>query len=341
MSKKSALGRGLGALIKQSETDIPESQANATDKINIEKIEANPYQPRSNFDQETLEELAASIRQLGIIQPITVREIDNGKYQIISGERRYRASLMADLTEIPAYIRHADDNNMLEMALVENIQREDLDAVEIAISYQRLIDECQLTQENMSDRVGKKRSTIANYLRLLKLPAEIQLAIKQRQIGMGHARALVNIEDTELQLQLFRDIIENEMSVRQVELAVRQVNHPESPVMAFSDEQKVENAEEQPSVELVDEPREETDISGTNPDDQPSGEEVLIYEDLQPPMYVPDDEDDHQLKDVLSKCFGTKVDLKRNATGAGRVVIPFRTDAELQYILQMAEKCMK
>jgi len=320
MSKKSALGRGLGALIKQSETEIPDSQANATDKIDIEKIEANPYQPRTNFDQETLEELAASIKQLGIIQPITVREIDNGKYQIISGERRYRAALMADLTEIPAYIRHADDSNMLEMALVENIQREDLDAIEIAISYQRLIDECQLTQENMSDRVGKKRSTIANYMRLLKLPAEIQLAIKQRQIGMGHARALVNIEQTELQLQLFREIIENDMSVRQVELAVRQINHPES---------------------SVEEQHDETDTSKINPDDQPSSEEVLIYEDPQPPLYIPDDEDDHQLKDMLSRCFGTKVDLKRNVTGAGRVVIPFRTDAELQYILQMAEKCMK
>ena len=337
MSKKSALGKGLGALIKQSETDISEREGSATDKIDIEKIEANPYQPRTNFDQETLEELSASIKQLGIIQPITVREIDNGKYQIISGERRYRASLLAGLTEIPAYIRHADDNNMLEFALVENIQREDLDAIEIAISYQRLIDECQLTQENMSDRVGKKRSTITNYLRLLKLPAEIQSAIRQRQIGMGHARALVNIEQAELQLQLFRDMIENEMSVRQVELAVRQINHPE-PIV--SDEPEVEKTEGQTVVELAENLREETNEPETTPNDQPSGEEILIYEDQQPPIF-PDNEDDHQFKDMLSKCFGTRVDLKRDAKGAGRVVIPFRTDAELQYILQMAEKCMQ
>jgi len=270
--------------------------------------------------------LAASISQLGIIQPITVREIDDGKYQIITGERRYRASLMAGLTEIPAYIRHADDNNMLELALVENIQREDLDAMEVAISYQRLIDECQLTQENVSERVGKKRSTIANYLRLLKLPAEIQLAIRQGQISMGHARALVNIEQTDQQLQLLHDVIENELSVRQVEIAVRKINNPEPPDKS--------PAETEPLPLPPTHKEEETD-------EQPSEQEVVIYEDTQPSEPVPVNEDERQLKEQLSRCFGMRVDLKRDVTGAGRVVIPFRTDAELQHILQMAEKIIE
>jgi len=317
MAKKNALGRGLGALIKQSETELPESQASATNLIDLQSIEVNPYQPRTGFDQEALEELAVSIKQLGIIQPITVREIDNGKYQIISGERRYRASLIAGLTEIPAFIRHADDNNMLELALVENIQREDLDAMEVAISYQRLIDECQLTQESVSERVGKKRSTIANYLRLLKLPAEIQLAIRQGKLSMGHARALVNVEQTEHQLRLLHDIVENELSVRQVENAVRQINQPEP-------EQIVEETtESMPESEQI--PENEAD--------------QVIYEDPQPPLYIPSNEELQQLKERLSNYFGTKVDFKRDVNGAGRVVIPFRTDAELQYILQMAEKC--
>ena len=316
MSKKSALGKGLGALIKQSETDFPERQINATNQIDIRNIEVNPYQPRTGFDPEALEELAASIRQLGIIQPITVREIGEGQYQIISGERRYRASQIAGLTEIPAYIRHADDSNMLELALVENIQREDLDAMEVAVSYQRLLDECQLTQENVSERVGKKRSTIANYLRLLKLPAEIQLSIRQGQISMGHARALVTIEQTEHQLALLQEIIENGLSVRQVETAARQINHPEP----------------------------ETDAEETTADEQVSEnvtDQVVIYEDPLPDEHIPGNEEVQLLKEQLGSYFGTKVDFKRDKTGAGRIVISFRTDAELQYILQMAEKCKK
>ena len=349
MAKKSVLGKGLGALIKQSETEISERQVYSTDKIEISNIEVNPYQPRINFDQESLEELASSISQLGIIQPITVREIDNGKYQIISGERRYRASLMAGLTEIPAYIRHADDNNMLELALVENIQREDLDAIEIAISYQRLIDECQLTQENVSERVGKKRSTIANYLRLLKLPAEIQLAIRQGQISMGHARALVNVEQTDQQLQLFHGIIENGLSVRQVETNVRQINHPEEIeeiVKTGEVGEMVENGEtgEAENVVSLSSPLSPTSpatpVSSIAPV-SPDFEEVLIYEDSQPNELVSGNDDDQQLKEQLSLCFGTKVDLRRNASGVGRVVIPFRTDAELNHILQMANKLIE
>ena len=330
MAKRNALGKGLGALIKQSETDVSGRQVYATDKIEINRIEANPYQPRINFDKESLEELATSIKQLGIIQPITVREISDEKYQIISVERRFRASQMAGLTEIPAYIRHADDSNMLELALVENIQREDLDDIEVAISYQRLIEECKLTQEDLADRVGKKRPTIANYLRLLKLPPEIQLAIKQKQISMGHARALVNIEETDQQLQLLHQTIENELSVRQVEKAVRQINHPED---FTQPSQKEEEAPEEPTIS------EPIIIPKTNAD-EPSDNEKVIYEDPQP-SDIPDDEDELQLKERLSRCFGIKVDLKRNAQGAGRVVIPFRTDAEFQYILQMAEKIME
>ena len=326
MAKKNALGRGLGALIKQAETELPERQVNTTNSIDLRDIELNPYQPRTHFDEAGLEELAASIKQLGIIQPITVREIDNGKYQIISGERRYRASQMAELTEIPAYIRHADDNNMLELALVENIQREDLDAMEIAISYQRLIDECQLTQENLSERVGKKRSTIANYLRLLKLPAEIQLAIRQGQISMGHARALVNIEQSDHQLQLLHDIIENGLSVRNVEMAVRQINNPKPP------DESPEESEPSP-------------LPPANDDDEDpeqfTEQEVVIYEDPQPSVPIVGNEDEQKLKEQLSRCFGMKVDLRRDATGSGRVVIPFRTDAELQHILKMAEKIIE
>jgi len=168
--------------------------------------------------------LAASIKELGIIQPVTLRKIDNDQYQIIAGERRFRASKIAGLTTIPAYIRTADDEGMLEMALVENIQREDLDAIEIALSYQRLIDECQITQENLSDRIGKKRSTVTNYLRLLKLPARIQKGIVEKAISMGHARALVNIKDTEMQLMIYDEIIKNEFSVRRVEEIVRNYN---------------------------------------------------------------------------------------------------------------------
>ena len=224
MAKKSALGRGLGSLIDGA-NDIPEKEAGfSINEIEISKIIANPFQPRTKFDEEALNELAASIKEIGIIQPITLRKIDEDQYQIIAGERRFRASKIAGLTAIPAYVRTADDEGMLEMALVENIQREDLDAIEIALSYQRLIDECKLTQETLSDRVGKKRSTVTNYLRLLKLPARIQKGIVEKNISMGHARALVNIKDSEMQLMIYDEIIANEFSVRRVEEIVRNYN---------------------------------------------------------------------------------------------------------------------
>jgi len=190
-------------------------------QIDINAIDGNPFQPRTRFDSQSLEELAASIRQVGIVVPLTVRETGDGRYQLIAGERRLRAARMAGLTHVPAYVRTADDTAMLEMALVENIQREDLDSIEVAITYQRLIEECSLTQEQLSDRVGKQRSTVANYLRLLRLPAEIQLGIRNRNLTMGHARTLVNIEDPAKQINVFYHIIEEDLSVRATEDLVR------------------------------------------------------------------------------------------------------------------------
>jgi ParB family chromosome partitioning protein len=228
MAKKIALGRGLGALLDNTESDfiskqIPkeETAAGSISGIAISHIEANPFQPRTRFDQEKLDELAASIGQLGIIQPLTVRMIRPNKYQLISGERRFRASQLVGLEEVPAYIRVANDQTMLEMALVENIQRDNLDAIEVAISYQRLIDECKLTQEALGERVGKKRSTITNYLRLLKLPPQIQKAIMDKLITMGHARAIINIKDEAEQLALFKEIVKGGMSVRTAEQITR------------------------------------------------------------------------------------------------------------------------
>lgn len=226
--KKSALGRGLDALLENKKTDITTREvgdnapvANSVNVLKISQIETNPFQPRTHFDKDALNELTESIKQHGIIQPITVRKMGYDNYQLISGERRFRASQMAGLKEVPAYIRIANDQVMLEMALVENIQREDLDAIEIAISYKRLIDECDLTQEGLADKVAKQRSTITNYLRLLKLPAEIQKGIRDKGISMGHARALINIEDSDLQLALFAKILEEGLSVRDIESLAR------------------------------------------------------------------------------------------------------------------------
>jgi len=221
MMKKNALGRGLGALIDGVEKEVLEKKVEANMDISVNSIEANPFQPRTTFDEQALEELSVSVKKLGIVQPLTVREIGPGRYQLIAGERRLRAARMAGLTHVPAYVRTADDQAMLELALVENIQREDLDAVEVAISFQRLIEECRLTQEQLSDRVGKQRSTVANYLRLLKLPAEIQLGIKNKNLMMGHARTLVNIEDPKKQINVYYQIIDGQLSVRQAEELVR------------------------------------------------------------------------------------------------------------------------
>lgn len=227
-TKKQALGRGLSALLKDPSNDIKSAEDKNADKvigniveIDINSIEVNPFQPRTNFSEESLRELASSIKELGIIQPITVRKTDFNKYQLVSGERRFRASKLVGLETIPAYIRIANDQETLEMALVENIQRQDLDPIEIALTYQRLIDEISLTQEQMSERVGKKRSTITNYLRLLKLDPIIQTGIRDGFISMGHGRALINIEDQNDQLDIYEKIVSNKLSVRQTEALVR------------------------------------------------------------------------------------------------------------------------
>lgn len=227
-TKKQALGRGLSALLKDPENDIQSASDKNADKLvgnivelELEAIEVNPFQPRSNFNDEALRELATSISELGIIQPITVRKLDFNTYQLVSGERRFRASKLAGLTTIPAYIRIANDQESLEMALVENIQRQDLDPIEIALSYQRLIDEIQLTQEKLSDRVGKKRSTIANYIRLLKLDPIIQTGIRDGFLSMGHGRALVNVDRKEDQIAIYEKIVGQSLSVRDTERMVK------------------------------------------------------------------------------------------------------------------------
>ena len=231
--KKQALGRGLSALLKDPDNDIQSMNDKNADKVvgniielDIDAIAINPFQPRTNFNEESLQELASSIKELGLIQPITVRKLDFNKYQLISGERRLRASKLVGLTTVPAYIRIANDNESLIMALVENIQRHDLDPIEIALSYQRLIDEIQLTQEQMSDRVGKKRSTIANYLRLLKLDPIIQTGIRDGFISMGHGRAIINIEDQDVQTDIYQKIVSQNLSVRETEALVK--NYQES-----------------------------------------------------------------------------------------------------------------
>ena len=295
MSKKPALGRGLGALLQDSETDITiRSSAKeaghivgAVANIAISSIETNPFQPRTQFEKDALLELSNSIKELGIIQPITVRKLGYGKYQLISGERRFRASQVIGLTEIPAFIRIANDQEMLEMALVENIQRQDLDAIEIAFSYQKLIEECNLTQEKMSERVGKKRSTVANYLRLLKLPAEIQLAIRTKDISMGHARALVNISDEKKQLTLSRRIVKEGLSVRQVEDIVK--------------ERKTEERE----LSL-----------------KKGGVSDLSFSQ-------------QKIKDELTNFLKTKVQLQSNSKGKGKLMIPFTSEKELERIIEL------
>ena len=229
-TKKQALGRGLSALLQDPQNDIKSVSDKNADKVvgsivelDLDTIEVNPFQPRTSFNEENLRELASSIKELGVIQPITVRKLAFNKYQLVSGERRYRASKLIGLTNIPAYIRIANDQESLEMALVENIQRQDLDPIEIALSYQRLIEEIDLTQEELSDRVGKKRSTIANYLRLLKLDPIIQTGMRDGFISMGHGRALINIADHQQQLDIYEKVVDKNLSVRDTEALVRQL----------------------------------------------------------------------------------------------------------------------
>lgn len=289
-AKKNALGRGLEALIDSSQDESREliKLATSVSEISIKTIEANPYQPRTNFDEEALEELVVSVKELGIIQPLTVRKVKENKYQLITGERRLRAAAKAGLKKVPAYVREAEDENMLELALVENIQREDLDAIEVAISYQRLMEEIKLTQETLGERVGKKRATVTNYLRLLKLPADIQAGIREKKLSMGQARALLGVEDKELQLEVFRKAVDQELSVRQVEALVKKLK----------------------------------DKSANSSGEMESGE--------------PDEYEN--LREHLSHFFGATIDFKRNNKGAGKIVIPFKSDEDLQRIVSILDK---
>jgi ParB family chromosome partitioning protein len=289
MTKKKGLGRGLSALLEDPSTDITTRAEPATSSprsagpiglIPVAHIEPNPFQPRTHFSDEALAELAQSISELGIIQPVTVRKVGYDRYQLISGERRFRASQLAGLHEVPAYIRIANDEAMLEMALVENIQREELDAIEVAISFQRLIDEVKLTQEQLSEKVGKERATVANYLRLLKLPPEIQLGLRQRTIGMGHARALIGVSDPVKQVELYHRIVESQLSVRAVE-----------------------------------------DLARTT---LPKGMKSAVKPGLRP---------NKDLSRQLAQRFGSKVSVKQNTEGRGRIEIPFKSEDELRRIL--------
>jgi ParB family chromosome partitioning protein len=289
--RRNALGRGLSALLENATTDITTSEAkplNSISEIPISQVEANPFQPRTEFKEEELRELSESIKVHGVIQPITVRKMGFVSYQLISGERRTRASRLAGLTHIPAYIRLANDQEMLEMALIENIQREDLNAIEVAISYKRLMDECSLNQEQLGDRVGKNRSTVSNYLRLLNLPDNIQAALRDDKISMGHARAIIGIDDADEQQYLFDQMIENNLSVRAVESLVRKASEESS--------QKTKE--------------------GTRKKNEPS----LTYVDFQ---------------NQLSSKFDTKIKIKADDRGRGSITIPFKSQQDLQRILDL------
>ncbi|MDB4088315.1 ParB/RepB/Spo0J family partition protein [Flavobacteriales bacterium] len=269
--RKSGLGKGLGALLENSETDITSSSpslkapsAGSVSKISVNDIEANPFQPRSEFKKEALVDLANSIKEHGIIQPITVRKLGYGKYQLISGERRFRASQIVGLTEVPAYIRIANDQAMLEMAIVENIQRQDLNPVEVAISFKRLIEECDLTQEELGEKVSKNRSTVTNYLRLLKLPDVIQLALSSKIISMGHARALLGIENEGKLIKSYRKVIDEALSVRKTEELVKGINEPSAKVASKSPRYSLSYEEQKMRDELSQQVNSKVAIAKTN-----------------------------------------------------------------------------
>lgn len=292
--KKKALGRGLSALLSEKNENVNSAKDSGAEElvgniveIAIENIVPNAHQPRTHFDETALNELAQSIRSLGVIQPITVRKV-NGKFELISGERRYRASQRAGLTHIPAFIRLADDKEMLEMALVENIQREDLDAIEVALTYQRLIEEINLTQEEMSQRVGKNRSTVTNYLRLLKLDPIIQTGIRDGMISMGHGRALISLEETDEQLYIYEQIIRKGLSVRQTEQLIKEYKDPKK---------ASDNKDKKSSL----------------------------------PNHF------RQTLTDWEKKWDTKVEIKRNTKGKGKIILNFSSDADFQRLKDLLE----
>jgi ParB family chromosome partitioning protein len=301
MAKTIGLGKGLGALI---DTDnINTSGSSSISDVELDLIKPNPNQPRTMFDDESMEELAASIREIGVISPVTLRKNPDGTFMIIAGERRYRASKSIGLKSIPAYIRTAADEQVMEMALIENIQREDLNAIEIALSFFRLMEEYKITQEKLSEKVGKKRATIANYLRLLKLPAEIQMGIKNKKIDMGHARALLGLNDPVAQLHLYESMLENDYSVRKIEEMVRDFLERGSfePVNTVENQEKMSPAEKKP-VQLNE------------------------YDELR-----------LQLCEILD----VNVKLNSDTQGKGKIVIPFRNDDELARLMELFDNIQK
>jgi ParB family chromosome partitioning protein len=299
MSKKNALGRGLDALIMFNDGEIQGSSS--INEVDLTKIIPNPNQPRNDFNEEALQELAASIKSIGLIQPVTLRKLNEDSYQIIAGERRFRASQMAGLTSIPAYIKTADDDETIEMALIENIQREDLNSIEIALAYQSLIDSHSLTQEQLSERVGKKRTTVTNYLRLLRLPAEVQMGVKDKKIDMGHARALLTLDDPVAQLSLYNLILEEGLSVRKVEAIVRDF------------------AEGRPLPNM-------TGAHSSKRTQQQKTTEQLVSDDFE------------KMKQHLSAYFNTDVQFSYTRRGKGKITIPFDSPEDLERIIGMFDQ---
>ena len=294
------LGRGLDALISADDTLNSNNAPSSINEVDIDLIHANPGQPRKDFDQQALEELAESIRNIGIIQPITLRQESDGTYLIVAGERRFRASQLAGLETVPAYIRKVSDDDVMEMALIENIQREDLNAIEVALAYQQLQAKSNLTQEALAQRVGKSRASVANFMRLLKLPAEIQLSLKEKKLSMGHARAMLPIEDPEQQVKLFHLTIEQDLSVRRVEQLVR--DFIEGRILDFAE------LNGQPS-----QAQNKTVNSATN-------------------------EFCDSMASHLANLFSTKVKMTCNDKGQGKITIAFRNDQELQNIVTLLDK---
>lgn len=298
--KRSALGKGLSALLESAETDITSSNGGnsgivgSISSISISSIEANPFNPRTNFEKAALEELSSSIKAHGIIQPLTVRKLGRDKYQLISGERRFRASQLAGLTEVPAYVRVANDQTMLEMALVENIQREDLNPIEVALSYQRLIEECDLTQDQLSQKISKSRSSITNHLRMLKLPADIQAGVRNFDISMGHARALVSAGDEATQIALFQRVVKEKLSVRDIEALIRGEE-------ISSGAEKVAGAVKKSSS-------------------------------------IPISKVEYVFKEHLSDQLATKVDIKKAENGSGRIIVNFNSEVDLNRIMELLNK---
>lgn len=300
IKNKSGLGRGLDALISIDDTTSPDFAPSSINEIEIDLIHANPSQPRHDFDQQAIEDLAASIGHIGIIQPITLRQEEDGTYLIVAGERRFRAAQIAGLETIPAYIRKVSDDDVMEMALIENIQREDLNAIEIALAYQQLQARHGCTQEELATRVGKSRATVANFMRLLRLPAEIQLALKEKKLSMGHARAILPIEEPEQQVKLFHRITDQDLSVRKVEALVK--DYLEGRILDFGE-----------------------DEASAKPKAQSQAASAQSNEILE------------AMQNHLSQMFSTKVRMSCNEKGQGKITIPFKTDQDLQNILSLLD----